>query len=133
MADKNSPSPTDGLNQKFRIVIDDNGRKKVDVIELSDIEKNQKILAKITVDHFMEIFHSQTFTNKRSFSDEIRYLLGEQEMQTVEWGWIFEAGGTMYNVVNAYTKASQYDGLPADSAHKLQRVGGQILGMLKAN
>ena len=62
-----------------------------------------------------------------------QFALGEQEKQAVEWGWIFEAGETMYNVVNAYTKASQYDGLPADSAHKLQRVGGQILGMVKAN
>ena len=61
-----------------------------------------------------------------------QFALGEQEKQAVEWGWIFEAGETMYNVVNAYTKASQYDGLPADSAHKLQRVGGQILGMVKA-
>jgi len=61
-----------------------------------------------------------------------QFALGEQEKQAVEWGWIFEAGKTMYNIVNAYTKASQYDGLPADSAHKLQRVGGQILGMVKA-
>ena len=61
-----------------------------------------------------------------------QFALGEQEKQAVEWGWIFEAGETMYNIVNAYTKASQYDGLPAGSAHKLQRVGGQILGMVKA-
>ena len=62
-----------------------------------------------------------------------QFALGEQEKQAVEWGWIFEAGGSMYNIVNAYTKASQYEGLPAESAHKLQRVGGQILGMVKAN
>ncbi len=61
-----------------------------------------------------------------------QFALGEQEKQAVEWGWIFEAGETMYNIVNAYTKASQYDGLPAESSHKLQRVGGQILGMVKA-
>jgi len=61
-----------------------------------------------------------------------QFGLGEHERQAVEWGWIFEAGETMYNIVNAYTKASQYEGLPADSAHKLQRVGGQILGMVKA-
>ena len=61
-----------------------------------------------------------------------QFALGEQEKQAVEWGWIFEAGESMYNIVNAYTKASQYDGLPAESSHKLQRVGGQILGMVKA-
>jgi len=61
-----------------------------------------------------------------------QFALGEQEKQAVEWGWIFEAGETMFNIVNAYTKASQYDGLPADSSHKLQRVGGQILGMVEA-
>jgi len=61
-----------------------------------------------------------------------QFALGEQEKQAVEWGWIFEAGESMFNIVNAYTKASQYDGLPAESSHKLQRVGGQVLGMVKA-
>ena len=46
MADKTLYAPTDGLNQKFRIVKEDNGRKRVDVIELSEIEKSQKILSR---------------------------------------------------------------------------------------
>ena len=33
-------------------------------------------------------------------------------------------------VVNAYTRAAQFKGLPAESSYKLQRVGGNVLGML---
>jgi hypothetical protein len=36
----------------------------------------------------------------------------------------------MFAVDNTYTRASQYEGLPAESSWKLQRVGGNVLGML---
>jgi hypothetical protein len=48
----------------------------------------------------------------------------------VEWAWPQEAGDNMFAVVNTYTKASQMDGLPAESSYRLQKVGGNILGML---
>jgi len=79
MADKNSLSPSDGLNQKFRIVKDDNGRKRVDILPLTDIEKNHRILAQVPVDRFIEILHGQAFTDNRSFSDEIKYLSDHYE------------------------------------------------------
>ncbi len=41
-----------------------------------------------------------------------------------------EAGDTMFNVVNTYTRAAQYEGLDAESSYRLQRIGGNILGML---
>jgi hypothetical protein len=44
-----------------------------------------------------------------------------------------EAGDTMYHVVNTYTKAApQFEGLPAESSHRLQPVGGNVLEMLAA-
>ena len=60
-----------------------------------------------------------------------QFQLGQIERDAVEWGWIFEAGDTMFHVVNAYTKAAQYEELPADSVHRLQRVGGSVLAMVR--
>ena len=37
----------------------------------------------------------------------------------------------MFNLVNAYTRGAQFDGLSAESSHRVQTVGGSILGMLK--
>jgi len=33
-------------------------------------------------------------------------------------------------VINAYTRAAQFEALPAESSYRLQRVGGDILDML---
>jgi hypothetical protein len=62
-----------------------------------------------------------------------QFQLKEPERQAViEWAWPQEAGETMYHVVNTYTKAAQFDGLPAESSHRLQSVGGNVLEMLAA-
>ena len=52
------------------------------------------------------------------------------EKDAVEWAWPHEAGETMFNVVNTYTRAAQMEGLAAESSFRLSRVGGNILGML---
>jgi hypothetical protein len=49
----------------------------------------------------------------------------------VTWAWPYEEGDTMFNIVNTYTKASQFEDLSAASSFKLQKTGGQILSMLK--
>ena len=43
-----------------------------------------------------------------------------------------EAGDkdNMFAVVNTYTRASQFNGLSAENSYQLQRVGGNIMGML---
>jgi hypothetical protein len=56
--------------------------------------------------------------------------LGEREKEAVAWAWPQEAGETMFAVVNTYTRAAAMDGLSAESSFRLQRVGGEILGML---
>ena len=61
-----------------------------------------------------------------------QFQLNQMERDAVEWGWIFEAGDTMFSVVNAYTKAAQYEDLAADSVHRLQRVGGSVLAMVSS-
>jgi hypothetical protein len=57
--------------------------------------------------------------------------LGEKERDAVKWGWEQEMGKTMFNVVNAYTRAAQFDALPAEASYQLQKVGRAILGMVK--
>ena len=59
-----------------------------------------------------------------------QFQLGKVEKEAVTWAWPLEAGETMFNVVNAYTRAAQYEGLTAEASYRLQRVGGNILGML---
>jgi hypothetical protein len=59
-----------------------------------------------------------------------QFGLNEDERKAVEWAWPQEAGDTMFAVVNSYTRAAQFSGLPAESSYKLQRVGGNVLGML---
>jgi hypothetical protein len=59
-----------------------------------------------------------------------QFQLKEPERSAVEWAWPQEIGDTMFNVVNIYTRASQFPGLSAESSYQLQRVGGNILGML---
>jgi uncharacterized protein DUF932 len=60
-----------------------------------------------------------------------QFQLAKDEKDAVEWAWQqHEMGDTMFNIVNTYTRASQFPGLSAESSYQLQRVGGNILGML---
>jgi hypothetical protein len=59
-----------------------------------------------------------------------QFALGEREKEAVAWAWPQEAGETMFNVVNAYTRAAAMEGLPAESSFRLQRVGGEVLSLL---
>jgi len=60
-----------------------------------------------------------------------QFQLSEAETTAVEWAWPFEQGSTMFQMVNTYTRASQHPELAADSAYRLQRVGGRILSMVR--
>jgi hypothetical protein len=60
-----------------------------------------------------------------------QFQLGKPEQEAVEWAWPYEQGGTMFHIVNAYTRAAQFEGLSAETSYRLQKVGGNILGMLK--
>ena len=59
-----------------------------------------------------------------------QFGMNAQEKEAVEWAWPMEMGDTMFNVVNTYTRAAQWDELSAESSFRLSRVGGNILGML---
>jgi len=57
--------------------------------------------------------------------------LGKGEREAVEWGWNQEAGNIMFNVVNAYTRAAQFEGVTVEASYQLQKVGGMVLGIVK--
>ncbi|MFC1816584.1 DUF932 domain-containing protein [Thermodesulfobacteriota bacterium] len=59
-----------------------------------------------------------------------QFQLDKVEKDAVEWAWPQEIGDTMFNIVNTYTRAAQFPGLSAGSSYQLQKVGGNILGML---
>jgi hypothetical protein len=56
--------------------------------------------------------------------------LKERERQAVEWAWPMEQGDTMFNVVQSYTRAAQFEGLSAGSSYRMQRLAGSILAMM---
>ena len=61
MVDKSAACPTDGLNQKFRLVKDSNGRRSVSVSEtLNSRDLEPQILCKINVDTECEQFYAGT-------------------------------------------------------------------------
>jgi len=59
-----------------------------------------------------------------------QFAVSNDEKEALVWAWPYENGNTMFHIVNAYTRASQMEGLPAESSYRLQKVGGNILGML---
>ncbi|MHA2279202.1 MAG: DUF932 domain-containing protein, partial [Candidatus Kariarchaeaceae archaeon] len=64
-----------------------------------------------------------------SFNRQFQLNQSQREA-VVEWAWPQEMGDTMFNIVNTYTRAAQFKGLSAENSYHLQRVGGNILGML---
>jgi len=62
MADKSAKCPTDGLNQKFRIIKDDRGRKKVAVSSsLTEEDLTPPILAKVCADDCCSLIYGEEF------------------------------------------------------------------------
>ncbi len=59
-----------------------------------------------------------------------QFNLNQPQKEAVEWAWPQEMGDNMFALVNTYTRASQFKDLSAENSYQLQRVGGNILGML---
>ena len=67
-------------------------------------------------------------TTVESFNRQ--FNLNQPQKEAVEWAWPQEMRDNMFAMVNTYTRASQFKGLSAENSYQLQRVGGNILGML---
>jgi hypothetical protein len=60
-----------------------------------------------------------------------RYGLAKDEIETAQNAWDHEPGFTLWNVIQAFTYTANDKSLPAETAYKLQRIGGQILALVK--
>jgi hypothetical protein len=76
----------------------------------------------------MESLVDDPLATMKSFNRQ--FGLNNDEKEALAWAWPSEIGNTIFNVVNAYTRAAHMEGLSAESSHRLQKVGGNILGML---
>jgi hypothetical protein len=60
-----------------------------------------------------------------------QFQLSQDEIEVVKKAYYLEEGATMFHVINAFTAAAREPDLTAINAHKLERVGGSILGLIK--
>ena len=51
-----------------------------------------------------------------------QFNLNQPQKEAVLWAWPQEMGDNMFNIVNTYTRASQFKGLSAENSYQLQRV-----------
>lgn len=79
MADKSSCCPTDGLNQKFRVVRDQDGRRTVSVSHrLKAVDLHPPILCKVRVDTICDQIYGEPVENKDqrySFAQWVDFLV----------------------------------------------------------
>jgi len=60
-----------------------------------------------------------------------RFGLTQAESEMVKASFAKEPGGTMWTIIQAYTGSARAPELTVEAAYRLERVGGQILAMLK--
>jgi hypothetical protein len=60
-----------------------------------------------------------------------QFQLSQDEIEVVNKAYFLEQGATMFHVINAFTAAAREPELTAIDAYKLERAGGQILGLVK--
>jgi len=60
-----------------------------------------------------------------------QFGLSQIETEVVRQSFYLESGATMFHIINAFTRAGQEPNLSAAEAYKLERTGGQILGLIK--
>jgi hypothetical protein len=60
-----------------------------------------------------------------------QFQLSKNEAEIVKQAFYQEMGGTMFHVINAFTRAAQDQNLSASDSYRLEKVGGQILALVK--
>ena len=64
-----------------------------------------------------------------SFSQ--RFGLSQSETEVVRRSYHLEPGATMFHIINAFTRAGRDFGLDTAQTYRLEKAGGQILGLVK--
>ena len=60
-----------------------------------------------------------------------QFQLSQHETEIVKKAYYLEEGATMFHVINAFTAAAREPDLSGIDAYKLEKVGGQILSLVK--
>jgi hypothetical protein len=61
-----------------------------------------------------------------------QFQITQKETEIVRQAFYLEQGGTMFHIINAFTRAAQDRSLSASDSYRLERAGGAILGMVKS-
>lgn len=78
LADKNAKCPTDGLNQKFKLKKDKNGRKFVEAAKLTKEDLSSKILCRINVDPYCDMIYNDK-NGTLSFEEKLKLFAENYE------------------------------------------------------
>jgi hypothetical protein len=109
LTDKGAKCPTDGLNQKFRVRTDSNGRKYVELVgELTLDEKASWILRKVPVDDACERIFQGTDTKVRADK-----TLGER---AAEFAGFYERDERISIPIFGDCKSCEFKATPEDEA-----------------
>jgi hypothetical protein len=60
-----------------------------------------------------------------------QFQLSQKEADVVKQAFFMEEGGTMYHIINAFTRGAQMPDLSVSVSHQMERIGGAILSMVK--
>ena len=61
-----------------------------------------------------------------------QFQITQEETKVIKAAFYQEPGGTMFHIIQAFTRAAQSPGLTATDAYRLEKAGGAILGMVKS-
>lgn len=61
-----------------------------------------------------------------------QFQITQEEAQIVKQAFYQEQGGTMFHVIQAFTRAAQFPNMSASDSYRLEKAGGAILGMVKS-
>ena len=60
-----------------------------------------------------------------------QFQLSQREQEAVSWGFAREPGKTMWQIIQAFSAGGKHSSLTAEESHRLQVVGGMVLGMVR--
>jgi hypothetical protein len=81
------------------------------------------------------LISTQTHVNNPESTIETfarQFQIQQEEVQIIKQAYYLEEGATMFNIINAFTRAAQDRSLSASGAYRLEKAGGAILGMVKS-
>lgn len=114
------------------------GMSRFKHISRKAIEAFPEVLGQVVSDsqggkgRFMVSLQTPVVNPQESFARlNTQFRITKKQAEAVERAWPLEEGGSMFNVINAYTRAAQDSVLDAEESLHLERVGGQILSMVR--